>query len=196
MDVQRNSYIMKEGWSPDVPTSLGGTTATSGNWRKGATTGAYCRYYYRFKTATVSQFEPPQTPRRNNYIKMAFTSGRSRRPRFLLDRVNFHEIKQRNSEVVHLHLSHADKRMTRSLWQLQMICWKYNGQDAPTNYSLFYKCLNTLCPILPQFYTNSVRICAKWLRHCDRTNELRSKHSVWMAFLFGSFPMTPMDKSS
>lgn len=39
-----------------------------------------------------------EASRRNNYIKMAFTSGR-RRPRFLFDGVNFHDIKQRNSEA-------------------------------------------------------------------------------------------------
>lgn len=61
--------------------------------------------------------------RRNNYIKMAFTSRRAR-PCFLVDRVNFHEIKQRNSEVAHLHHSHADNRMTQSVWQLQMICYQ------------------------------------------------------------------------
>ena len=62
---------------------------------------------------------------------MAFTSGR-RRPRFLVDRVNFHEIKQRNSEAAHLHHSHADKRMTQSVWQLQMMCYpKSYGHGLP-----------------------------------------------------------------
>lgn len=60
--------------------------------------------HHNFIHAQGHEMTPPFAPctteasRRNNYIKMAFTSGR-RRPRFLFDGVNFHDIKQRNSEA-------------------------------------------------------------------------------------------------